>query len=195
MLPLILASSSPYRRQLMDKLQLSYHWQSPLINEAPITGELPASLAARLSREKAMALADQYPAHLIIGCDQVASLGNEILGKPGNHQAAARQLSLSSGQVVTFITGLSLLNSATGHCQTITDQFRVTFRELTSSQIDNYLDREKPWDCAGSFKSEGLGIALFSKLEGNDPNSLIGLPLIRLIDLLAHEGVHPLGQG
>jgi septum formation protein len=190
MLPLILASSSRYRRQLLDKLQLPYAWHSPDIDETPHADELPEQLVARLARQKALALGERFPANLIIGSDQVATLEKRILGKPGSHRKAVEQLMLMQGKTVDFITGLALLNSRSGNLQCITDVYRVTFRPLTIEEIDNYLLREQPYDCAGSFKCEGLGIGLFSSMNGSDPNSLVGLPLIQLVNLLQQEGAY-----
>lgn len=190
MLPLILASSSRYRRQLLDKLQLPYTWHSPDIDETPHADESPEQLVSRLAKQKALALGERFPANLIIGSDQVASLENRILGKPGNHQKAVEQLLLMQGKTVDFVTGLALLNSRSSNLQCITDVFRVTFRPLTKVEIDNYLLREQPYDCAGSFKCEGLGIGLFSSMNGADPNSIVGLPIIQLINLLQQENVH-----
>ncbi len=190
---IILASSSVYRRQLLNKLGINYRWQAPDIDEAPIGGESPTELVKRLSKFKAMALAPHYPTGLIIGSDQVASLENQILGKPGNHANAKAQLETVSGKQVTFFTGLTLYNATTRTTQTCCEIYQVTFRQLTEAQIENYLQREQPYDCAGSFKSEGLGIALFDTLNGRDPNTLIGLPLIALIDMLNREGIEVLG--
>ena len=186
---IILASSSVYRRQLLDKLGINYRWQAPNVDETPISGESPAELVKRLSKCKAMALAPCYPTALIIGSDQVAAIENRILGKPGNHAHAKAQLEMTSGKRVTFFTGLTLYNTTTKTTQTCCDIYQVTFRQLTEAQIENYLQREQPYDCAGSFKSEGLGIALFDELDGRDPNALIGLPLITLIDMLNKEGI------
>ncbi|HET8711423.1 MAG TPA: Maf family protein, partial [Spongiibacteraceae bacterium] len=147
------------------------------------------SLSARLAQAKAQALTARFPAHLIIGSDQVASLDDRILGKPGNPENAKHQLHTCSGRRVEFLTGLCLLDSAAGSAKTIVEPFAVEFRHLSDDQIDNYLAREQPFDCAGSFKVEGLGIALFERLEGNDPNTLIGLPLIQLTTLLQQAGV------
>lgn len=147
----------------------------------------------RLAEAKARAIAPSYTNALIIGSDQVACIDNEILGKPGDRAGAFAQLERASGRTVVFQTGLCLLNTATDRAQTLIEPFRVHFRALDRQRIEGYLDREHPFDCAGSFKSEGLGIALFERLEGDDPNTLIGLPLIRLIALLESEGVYPLG--
>jgi len=189
MLPIVLASGSSYRRQLLDKLGINYHWHAPDIDESPLPNESPVELVTRLAEQKAHALASDYPAHLIIGSDQVAVLNGKILGKPGSIERARNQLTAASGNTVTFLTGLCLLNSATGHCQTGCENYRVSFRELSADRIENYLQKDQPFDCAGSFKAEGLGICLFRKLEGDDPNTLIGLPLIALITMLNNEGI------
>ena len=187
--PLLLASSSPARRQLLERLQLPFICVSPDIDETPQTGESISNLVSRLSKAKAQALADQHPATLIIGSDQALSLDGEILGKPGNHECANHQLQKLSGRSVTFHTGLCLLNTATGRCQLITETFNVSFRTLSPTTIERYLLADQPYNCAGSFKAEGLGIALFERFEGRDPNSLIGLPLMALVDFLQAEGV------
>ena len=186
---IVLGSTSPYRRQLMDRLGLDFVTASPDIDESPRLNEFPETLVVRLAESKARAVADDFPENLVIGSDQVACIEGEILGKPGSRSAAITQLARASGRKVTFLTGLCLLNTATGRAQTLCEPFHVHFRSLDAGQIARYLDREKPYDCAGSFKSEGLGIALFERLEGDDPNALIGLPLIRLIQLLSSEGV------
>lgn len=187
--PLVLASTSPFRKQLLEKLNLEFVTDSPDIDESPREGETPEQLVARLAEEKAKAVAVRHPDSLIIGSDQVAVNGGEILGKPGGHDKAVMQLKSASGKRVTFLTGLCLYNSAAGHSQVEVVPFGVVFRELTEDQIENYLRAEQPYNCAGSFKSEALGIALFERLEGEDPNTLIGLPLIRLIRMLEAEGV------
>lgn len=187
---LLLASSSPYRRELLERLQLPFTWQSPSIDETRLEDESGIDLVKRLAEEKARALADRHPDHLIIGSDQVAVLGNgEILGKPHDLPRAQQQLRAASGSSVTFLTGLALLNSNTGKCQVDCVPFTVHFRPLSDERILRYLQREQPFDCAGSFKSEGLGISLFRSTEGKDATSLIGLPLIRLVDMLLNEGV------
>lgn len=186
---LLLASSSPFRRQLLDKLGLDFIHQSPDIDETRLAGESPVALVMRLAREKAAALADSHPDTLIIGSDQVAVIGDQVLGKPGTREKAIEQLSAASGQRVTFLTGLCLLNTATGRTQVACDPFHVQFRTLRPAQIERYVDAEQPLNCAGSFKSEGLGIVLFKALEGRDPNTLVGLPLILLTEFLAAEGV------
>jgi MAF protein len=192
MRPILLASSSPYRRTLLEKLGLAFDWISPNIDECALKDEAPDALVQRLSFEKANVLASEHPERLIIGSDQVAVLGNLILGKPHTHAKAVEQLREASGKVVTFKTGLCLLNAYTGKAQVAVENFEVHFRKLSDSQIHHYLHYEKPYDCAGSFKSEGLGIGLFSKLAGDDPNTLVGLPLIRLIEMLNKEGIDPL---
>ena len=191
---LVLASTSPYRQELLTRLGLPFETASPEIDESPHEGEEPEEFVQRLSLEKAKAVAAKYPDALIIGSDQVATLEDTILGKPGTHERAMKQLMAASGKSVTFLTGLSLYDSATGRSHTVCEPFRVKFRNLTEEEIDDYLRREEPYDCAGSFKSEGLGIALFSLMDGEDPNSLIGLPLIQLVSMLLENGVHVLGR-
>ena len=186
---IILASSSPYRRELLAKLHIEFTWQSPDIDERANPGESPEQLVARLAEEKARAIARDNDNALIIASDQVAVLNGQILGKPGDHANAVKQLSAASGQSVRFLTSLALLNSSNNRIQVEVVPFAVHFRQLTASEIENYLQKEQPYNCAGSFKSEALGIALFERLEGDDPNTLIGLPLIRLIRMLKNEGV------
>ncbi len=189
MIPLVLASTSPFRRELLSKLCLPFECAAPDIDESPLAGEKPSQLVARLAEQKAKAVAHNHPNSLIIGSDQVALLNKQILGKPGTHARAGQQLQQASGKRITFLTGLSLYNSANNTLQTDVVPFTVYFRKLSESQIENYLLKEQPYHCAGSFKSEGLGISLFEKLEGEDPNTLIGLPLIRLIQMLEKEGI------
>lgn len=189
---LILASTSPYRRQLLERLGLPFETAAPEIDESRLPGESPTALVQRLAEQKAAAVAREFPDTLIIGSDQVACLDGQVLGKPGGHQAAVEQLRMASGRRVEFLTGLCLKNSATGRNQVACEPFRVYFRTLSDQQIEHYLQRERPYQCAGSFKSEALGIALFARLEGDDPNSLIGLPLIRLIAMLEAEQVQVL---
>ncbi len=188
-LRLVLGSTSPYRRSLMKRLGLDFATAVPDIDESPRPGESPKALVLRLAEEKARAVAREHPRSLIIGSDQVACIDGEMLGKPGNRQAAVRQLSRASGQWVYFHTGLCLYNSETNRAQLVCEPFQVQFRRLTGDQIEHYLDLEQPFNCAGSFRSEGLGIALFERMHGEDPNALIGLPLIPLVTLLANEGV------
>nr|WP_320167385.1 nucleoside triphosphate pyrophosphatase [uncultured Methylophaga sp.] len=186
---LILGSSSPFRAELLKKLQINFIQHSPDIDETQLEGESAPALVERLAQEKARLIAETYPRALIIGSDQVAVADGNVLGKPGNHQTAIQQLMMASGKSVTFYTGLALYNAENQTMQHIVEPFTVHFRELTEKQIEYYLNQEKPYQCAGSFKSEGFGISLFSRLEGDDPNSLIGLPLIKLIELLSNEGV------
>ena len=186
---LILASTSPFRRELLIRLGLPFEVLAPAVDETKQSGEDPQRLVARLAESKARAIADRGYSALIIGSDQVAVLQGEILGKPGTHARAVAQLSRASGRTVVFYTGLCLLDSASGRLQVEVVPFRVSFRVLEAEQIERYLCREQPYQCAGSFKSEGLGIALFERLEGEDPTSLIGLPLIRLTRMLEMEGV------
>ena len=192
---LILASSSPFRKAILEKLGIAFETASPDINESRENGESPFNLALRLSQEKALEVAKSHSG-LIIASDQVATLGNgnnaqdEIFTKPGSHENAFLQLKKSSGKTITFLTGLTLLNTETSKIQIHVEPFRVTFKKLSDNQILSYLNKEDVLNCAGSFKSEGLGIALFSSMEGNDPNSLIGLPTIQLIKMLAKENVH-----
>ena len=185
---LVLASTSPYRKALLGKLQVKFEMASPDTDESALPGESPEQLVARLAEAKAKAIADRYPHALIIGSDQVAVVDGKIVGKPGDHDNAMAQLKRASGKRVTFLTGLCLYNTLSHRTQVEVAPFSVIFRELTDSQIEHYLQREQPYNCAGSFKSEGLGIALFERLEGDDPNTLIGLPLIRLIRMLESEG-------
>jgi len=192
---LILASSSPFRKAILEKLRIDFKAAAPNINESRKNGESPFNLVNRLSKEKALEVAKSHSG-LIIASDQVATLGNgnneddEILTKPGSHENAFLQLKKSSGKTITFLTGLVLLNTETLKIQTHVELFKVTFKQLSDNQILSYLNKEDVLNCAGSFKSEGLGIALFSSMEGNDPNSLIGLPTIQLIKMLAKENVH-----
>lgn len=186
---LILGSSSPFRAELLAKLGLDFISSSPDIDESSLDNESAEQLVQRLSEQKALKIAETYSDALIIGSDQVAVLDGKVLGKPGNHENAVQQLTAASGKTVRFLTGLALLNSKTGNIQSLVETFDVSFITLSDNQIEFYLQQEKPYQCAGSFKSEGFGISLFSKLNGDDPNSLIGLPLIRLISLLKAEGV------
>ena len=186
---LVLASTSPFRRELLLRLGLDFETVSPAVDETRLPDEAPEQLVRRLAEAKARAVAERYPDALIIGSDQVAVLEGQVLGKPGDHANAVRQLSAASGKQVTFLTGLCLFNSASDTAQVDLVPYSVEFRQLTGEQIDNYLRREQPYNCAGSFKSEGLGISLFRRLQGDDPNALIGLPLIRLIDMLQQEGL------
>lgn len=187
---LVLASTSPYRRQLLERFGLPFQSAAPNIDERRRPGESAQVMVLRLAEAKARAIAAMYPNALVIGSDQVACIEEDVLGKPGERANAIAQLERASGRTVVFQTGLCLLDTASGHAQTLVEPYRVHFRRLNRRQIEGYLDREQPFDCAGSFKSEGLGIALFERLEGDDPNTLIGLPLIRLISLLESKGIH-----
>lgn len=186
---IILASSSPYRRQLLSNLRLNFRCISPNIDETALPGETPQQLVSRLAVEKAQTVAEQAPPAIIIASDQVAELDGRILTKPITHERAIEQLTHSSGRRVSFYTSLCVLNSQNNQQLSTLERFNVHFRQLDAEQINNYLLMEKPYDCAGSFKSEGLGISLFTKLEGEDPNSLVGLPLIKLVELLGEMGV------
>ena len=186
---LILASTSPFRRELLMRLGLPFTVQAPEVDETRWSGEEAPALTVRLAEWKARAVARSTPAALIIGSDQAAVLDGDIIGKPGDHAQAVAQLQRASGRTVSFYTGLCLLDSVNSQCQVTVEEFRVVFRSLTATMIEAYLQREQPYQCAGSFKSEGLGIALFERLEGEDPTSLIGLPLIRLTRMLEAAGV------
>ena len=192
---LILASSSPFRKAILEKLRIDFKAAAPNINERRKNGESPFNLVNRLSKEKALEVAKSHSG-LIIASDQVATLGNgnneddEIFTKPGSHENAFLQLKKSSGKTITFLTGLALLNTETLKIQTHVELYKVTFKTLSDNQILSYLDKEDVLNCAGSFKSEGLGVALFSNMGGSDPNSLVGLPTIQLIKMLAKENVH-----
>ncbi len=189
-LPLVLGSSSPFRQDLLQRLGLEFDTASPDIDEIRREGENAEDLVRRLAESKARAVAARYPQALIIGSDQVAVLNGRVLGKPGSRERAIEQLRAASGQTVNFLTGLCLHNSATGKTQIEVVPYNVTFRPLDDERIGRYVDAEQPFNCAGSFKSEGLGIALFARMEGSDPTSLIGLPLISLVGMLAQEGVN-----
>jgi len=192
---LILASSSPFRKAILEKLLIDFKTASPDINESRENGESPFNLVNRLSKEKALEVAKSHSG-LIIASDQIATLGtgnnkdDEIFSKPGSHQNAFLQLKKSSGKTITFLTGLALLNTETLKIQTHVEPYKVSFKTLSDNQILSYLNKEDVLKCAGSFKSEGLGVALFSNMEGSDPNSLIGLPIIQLIKMLANEKIH-----
>lgn len=187
--PIILASSSPFRREILSKIIDKFDVYSPEIDETRLQNENIEDYVKRLAIEKAHAVADKLDSGLIIGSDQSAVIDESIIGKPSNHDDAVKQLLNSSGKTVIFYTSICLFDASDCSYSVNIDRFHVTFRELTMTQIENYLSIEKPYNCAGSFKSEGLGIALFSKMEGSDPNSLIGLPLIKLIDMLNMKGI------
>lgn len=186
---LILASTSPYRRELLARLRLPLETFAPEVDEAPLPGEAPETTALRLAHAKASAGRVRHPSALIIGSDQVADLEGQRLEKPGSHARAAAQLALLSGRSATFHTAVALLNAGSGMLRTQLVPTRVRFRTLTPGEIERYLQKEQPYDCAGSAKSEGLGIALLRSIEGDDPTALIGLPLIALTDMLRAEGV------
>lgn len=188
--PILLASSSSYRKVLLARLNLPFSTASPDIDESPLPNEPPQALCERLSRAKAAALSHQHPKSIIIGSDQVAALNGRLLGKPGNRARAFEQLTFASGQRVDFFTGLCVQmgNRQLFHLA----HTQVYFRALSPREINRYIDAEKPWDCSGSFKAEGLGICLFDRINSCDPTDLIGLPLIALCRLLREFGVNPL---
>jgi septum formation protein len=186
---LILASSSPYRRELLERLKIPFEVMAPEVDETPHPGETPEKLVERLAIEKAQKIAGKTRGVLVIGSDQVAVYNGNIVGKPHSHDKAVQQLREASGRTVTLYTGLALINADTQRIQREVIPYRVTFRALTDTQIESYLRLEQPYSCAGSVKSEGLGIALLEKFEGDDPNTLIGLPLIRLVRMLENEGI------
>jgi MAF protein len=186
--PLVLASTSPFRRELLQRLGIPFTTAVPDVDESPLPGEAPDDLVQRLSASKARAVG-RTRTGLIIGSDQVATTGEDILGKPGNHERACRQLQQLAGKTVTFHTGLCLLDTVKDTQQLDVVPFTVEFRQLSAAQIERYLRKEQPYNCAGSFKSEALGITLFRRMCGDDPTALIGLPLIRLTDMLAGAGI------
>lgn len=191
-MPLVLASTSPYRRILLERLGLAFSVANPGIDETRQSGEKPAELVLRLAVAKAQAVAHQYPDAHIIGADQVAILGEEILGKPGDHANAVLQLRRLSGKSATFLTAICVLDVRTGDTRSRLVPYQVSFRKLDDSFIERYLAREQPYDCAGSAKAEALGIVLIERMRGDDPNALIGLPLIALVDLLREHGINVL---
>jgi septum formation protein len=186
---LILASSSPFRRELLTHLQIPFSWLSPDVDETPLPNELPQETALRLAQVKARKIGELHTDALIIGCDQVATLDNQQLGKPLTHENATRQLRLMRGREVIFHSALCLYNAVTQNMQAEVVPYIVKYRNLTDAQIENYLIKEQPYHCAGSAKSEGLGIAIIEKMTGDDPNALIGLPLIALVNMLQNEGL------
>ncbi len=192
MTQLVLASTSPYRQSLLEKLGIPFIAAAPDADETPLIDEDARHLVLRLAQQKAQSLANRYPNHLIIGSDQVCVLDGKITGKPLTEENACLQLTQASGHIVTFYTGLAVFNSANGQLQTECEPFDVHFRPLTQAEIARYVEKERPLYCAGSFKSEGLGITLFERLNGRDPNTLVGLPLIALCQMLRNEGVNPL---
>ena len=187
---IVLASTSPFRKELLSKLGLPFETANPATDESVITGETPEETALRLSEAKARAVASTFPDALIIGSDQVACLDGQIFGKPGTHDKAVKQLQAMRGRTINFFTGLCLFNAKTGQAQVCGVPTLVTFRNLGDEEIENYLRKEQPYNCAGSAKSEGLGIAVIEKMQGDDPNALVGLPLIALCRLLRNEGIN-----
>lgn len=191
--PLILGSTSAYRRELLQRLRLPFEVVSPDVDETPLPGEHPCALALRLALAKARAVAARQPSAVVIGSDQVADLGGEPLGKPGTHERAVAQLRRMRGRTVIFQTAVAVVCVETGFEQVELAPVRVHFRELTDAEIENYLRAETPYDCAGSAKSEGLGIVLLDTIESDDPTALVGLPLIRTARLLRAAGLSLLG--
>jgi septum formation protein len=186
---LILGSTSPYRHALLSRLGLPFQTVSPEVDETPLPNEAPAEMALRLAREKAASVARRHPQAIVIGSDQVADLRGEPLGKPGNHERARAQLARMSGQTVVFQTALSVQCLESGFEQSAVAAVRVVFRHLSADEIERYLIAEQPYDCAGSAKSEGLGIALLEQIDNDDPTALIGLPLIRTCQMLRAAGL------
>ena len=189
-LSLVLGSSSPFRKMLLDTLMVPFDTVNPDIDETPLAGETPIELVERLAIAKAQEVAKTHPDSLTIGSDQVALHGDDIVGKPHTHERAVQQLRKASGKKIELFTGLALLNSKTGRIQSEVVPFAVHFKELSEEVINAYLRKEKPYNCAGSVRSEGLGVALFERFDGDDPNALIGLPLIRLVSMLETENVN-----
>lgn len=185
---LVLGSSSPFRKEVLSSLMVPFETHSPDIDESALVNESPIELVERLSIKKAQEVAKSYPNALIIGSDQVAMHGNKVVGKPHTHEVAVTQLREASGKKIELFTGLALLNSKTGQIQSEVVPFTVHFKKLSDDTIERYLRKEQPYNCAGSVRSEGLGVSLFERFDGEDPNTLIGLPLIRLISMLDVEG-------
>ena len=190
---LVLASSSPFRKVLLERLMVPFETCSPDIDETPGKSETPKELVKRLAVEKAKAVASRYPDALIIGSDQVALHGSKIVGKPHTHERAIKQLQEASGKSIQLFTGLSLVNARNGSVQSLVEPFTVHFKKLSEQTIERYLQKERPYNCAGSVRSEGLGVALIERYDGNDPAALIGLPLIRLVSMLENQGFDLLG--
>ncbi|MCS4503320.1 Maf family nucleotide pyrophosphatase [Arhodomonas aquaeolei] len=186
---LVLGSGSPYRAALLEHLGLSFEQRSPEIDEGRHGDESPSALVVRLAAEKARAAGAGLDDALVIGCDQLACLDGHVLGKPGDRAGAIAQLRAGSGRRVGFLVGLALLDTRTGALAERLETVDVVFRNLSAAEIERYVDRDRPWDCAGAFRAEGLGIALFEAIEGRDPNTLVGLPLIALAELLREAGV------
>jgi septum formation protein len=192
---IVLASTSRYRSELLRRLMLPFVTAAPNVDETPLPGESARDTSLRLAQATASAVAAHHPHALIIGSDQVALLEGHQLGKPGTHENAVKQLQSLRGKTAVFYTALALLNTQTGNMQIEVAENRVHFRQYSDAEIEAYLRKEQPYDCAGSAKSEGLGIALIERMEGDDPNALVGLPLIRLVGMLEREGVGVLGVG
>jgi septum formation protein len=190
---IVLGSTSPFRKALLERLHIDFTCDSPNIDETPLENETIEDMVVRLAIAKAQAISANHSDALIIGSDQSAVLDNEKLSKPGNFENAFKQLTRASGKSITFQTGLCLLNTKTNNIQSACIPYTVVFKTLTPTMIENYLHKEEPYNCAGSFKSEALGIALFERFEGDDPNALIGLPLIALVNFLSNEGFSILG--
>jgi len=191
---ILLASTSPFRQALLQKLGLPFITAAPEVDEAPLPGETASALVTRLAIAKAQALAQAFPDHWIIGSDQVCVLDGVITGKPHSVENARAQLRAASGNRITFYTGLALYHPASQQLMQCCEPFVVHFREITDAEIAAYIEKEQPLNCAGSFKSEGLGICLFERLEGRDPNTLVGLPLIALNGMLRQAGINPLSD-
>jgi septum formation protein len=192
---LILGSTSSYRRELLSRLQLPFEVCAPGVDETPLAGETPVALARRLALAKAQAVAQQHPECVVIGSDQVADLNGVALGKPGSHERAVMQLRQMRGKTVIFQTALAVVCAKTGFSAEDLAEVKVQFRDLSDAEIEHYLRAETPYDCAGSAKSEGLGIALLTKIESDDPTALVGLPLIRTANMLRAAGIPLLGSG
>ena len=189
MRPLILGSSSPYRRELLERLHLDFTVDAPGIDETPRPGETASDYVRRLAHEKAEEVGSRHPGALVVSSDQCAELNGELLGKPGTHEAAAEQLRRLSGQEAAFLTGLCLLDTQDGTRRYFESRHTVLYKELGEDAIEHYLRSEKPYNCTASFKSEGLGISLVHHVNGEDPTALIGLPMIRLIEMLREAGL------
>lgn len=187
--PLILGSTSPYRRELLQRLRLPFEVVRPEVDETPHAGELPVALAQRLAMEKALTVARQHPKAVVIGSDQVADLDGEPLGKPGTHERAVAQLQRMRGHTVVFQTAVAVVCIESGFAEQALAQVKVQFRQLSDAAIETYLRAEQPYDCAGSAKSEGLGIALLERIDNQDPSALVGLPLIHTCRLLRAAGL------
>ncbi len=186
---LVLGSTSRYRRELLERLRIPFEVAAPEVDETPLPGEAPAALATRLALAKARAVAQRYPEAVVIGSDQVADLHGQPLGKPGDHARATAQLRSMRGQTVVFQTALAVVCLASGFEQADLAEVKVVFRDLSDAEIEAYLQAEQPYDCAGSAKSEGLGIALLARIDNDDPTALVGLPLIRTCQMLRAAGI------